>query len=320
MGILAVTTATAEAAKAVAEIWGKLNTSRTCLLEVTNDTDQVLRVAGDSHSHGGFAEPPSLEIPARTTDVFGSQSKSGSVMTGTEGTVTYRVGDLPTTLRISWDNPFTGSNTGSATLEGEQRFAFHAGCVVGAGNSAHLKYELRPVDMHGHAVYGGILERWAGLRYSDGPLGFPVSNEEGVPDGVGRYVKFERGIIYWHPDPNVGAHAVWGRIGTRWEQLGREQFGYPITDELPTPDGRGRYNHFRKFAADGHVYDASIYWTVATDAHEIYGAIRAKWASLGWERSRLGYPVGAEEDYQGGRLQRFQSGSLFWNGHDVEVR
>jgi LGFP repeat len=319
MGLLAAAGAAAALAKNVSEVWARLNTSRTCLLEITNQTDRPLRVLDHAHDHGGFAEPPSFEIPPHTTDVFGSQSKAGSVMTGTEGGVRYRIGDLATTLRVGWDNPWAGGNDSSATLDGPDRLAFHVGSITGAGDNAHMKYELRPVDMRGHAVYGAILERWAALRYSDGPLGFPVMSEAGVPDGVGRYVNFEGGAIYWHPDPNVGAHAVWGDIGARWHQIGKEQFGYPVTDETATPDGVGRYNHFRKFVP-GNTYDASIYWTPTTKAHEVYGAIRHKWATMGWERSHLGYPVAAEADFEGGRLQRFQGGALFWNGHDVVVR
>ena len=62
--------------------------------------------------------------------------------------------------------------------------------------------------------------------------------------------------------------------------------GFPVTDELGTPDGRGRFNHFE---------GGSIYWTPQTHAHEVHGAIRDKWASMGWERSRLGYPIGDEK-------------------------
>ena len=315
---LAAAGAAAGVAKATAEMWAKLNTARTCLLEVTNKTDHVLRVVSHAHPHGGFAVPPSQEIPARTVDLYGSQSKGGSVMTGTEGSVTYRIGDLDTRMTIGWNNPFVGGNECTGRLDGEQRFAFHFDRVCGSGDKAHMKYELRPVDMRGHAVYGAILEKWALLRYSAGPLGYPVTSEAGLSDGAGRFTNFERGTIYWHP--RIGtAYAVWGLIGARWAQLGRERFGYPVTDELPTPDGVGRYNHFRKFI-NGAPHDASIYWTQATGAHEVYGAIRARWAALGWERSHLRYPVSAEVDFQGGRLQRFQSGALFWNGREVSVR
>lgn len=93
--------------------------------------------------------------------------------------------------------------------------------------------------------------------------------------------------------------------------MGREAFGYPITDEEPTADGRGRFNHFQALHLAGKP-TASIHWHPDAGTHPTYGAIRAKWAELGWERSHLGYPVADEEDRDGGRLQRFQGGSLFW--------
>jgi hypothetical protein len=41
------------------------------------------------------------------------------------------------------------------------------------------------------------------------------------------------------------------------------------------------------------------------------GVFQSKWAETGWERSRLGCPISPEQDEAGGRLQRFQLGSLF---------
>ena len=37
------------------------------------------------------------------------------------------------------------------------------------------------------------------------------------------------------------------------------------------------------------------------------------WASLGWERSRLGYPTTDEFSVTGGRRSTFQHGYIFWN-------
>jgi uncharacterized protein with LGFP repeats len=118
-------------------------------------------------------------------------------------------------------------------------------------------------------------------------------------------------MISWRPQ--TGAHGVWGLIGARWWELGAEQFGYPLTDETGVPDGVGHFNHFRAFGPDdAPIGDKSIYWHPDTGAHEIFGAIRDKWASMGWETSHLGYPTSGELDEGGGRVQHFQHGSLFW--------
>src|SRR6202012_2078020 len=106
-------------------------------------------------------------------------------------------------------------------------------------------------------------------------------------DGRGRSRDFQNGSIFW--TPQTGAHEVHGDIRVKWAQLGgtRGFLGYPITDETGTPDGRGRYNHFQ---------GGSIYSTPFTGAHEVHGAIRQKWAALGWEHSTLGYPISDETE------------------------
>src|SRR5205807_1559835 len=83
--------------------------------------------------------------------------------------------------------------------------------------------------------------------------------------------------------------------------------GDPTTDETATPDGVGRFNHFAN--------DGSIYWTPSTGAWSIHGGIRAQWASLGWERSVLGYPTTDESGAPDGvgRFNHFaNSGSIYW--------
>lgn len=76
--------------------------------------------------------------------------------------------------------------------------------------------------------------------------------------------------------------------------------------ETATPDGRGRYNHFE---------GGSIYWTPETGAHEVHGAIRGKWSSMGWERSLLGYPLTDETATPDGRgrYNHFEGGSVYWS-------
>lgn len=99
---------------------------------------------------------------------------------------------------------------------------------------------------------------------------------------------------------------VTGAIRDKWIQLGAATsfLGEPLTDESPTPDGIGRFNHFQ---------GGSIYWTLGTGAHdEVHGAIRDKWASMGFERSFLRYPTSDEEDAPGGRISHFEGGSITW--------
>ena len=75
----------------------------------------------------------------------------------------------------------------------------------------------------------------------------------------------------------------------------------------PCPDGNGFFRHFWN--------NGSIYWTPSTGAHVVQGAIREKWASLGWERSFLGYPVtdqiAGQNPQTTGAFQFFQGGAIF---------
>jgi len=131
-------------------------------------------------------------------------------------------------------------------------------------------------------VWGAIRQKWAQLRWETGPLGYPVTDEPATPDGIGRFNHFTGGSIYWYP--TLGAFAVWGAIRQKWAQLSWElgPLGYPVTDETPTPDRVGRFNHFT---------GGSIYWHPSRGAFSVRGAIRDKWAALRWEGGPLGYPI-----------------------------
>jgi uncharacterized protein with LGFP repeats len=169
-------------------------------------------------------------------------------------------------------------------------------------------------------VIGAIHDKWVALG-SEGGFGAPLDDERPTYDGKGRTQDFAGGgIISWHPA--LGAFGVYGGICKRWLEIGREAFGYPITDESGCPDKRGRFNHFRKLDLPGGPTDASIYWTPQTGAHEVFGGIREYWVSQGWERGPLGYPIDAERDGSVGykRVQSFEHGQVVWgNGPTITV-
>jgi uncharacterized protein with LGFP repeats len=148
--------------------------------------------------------------------------------------------------------------------------------------------------------------KYAQLGGATGFLGAAVTAEATTPDGIGRYRHYQGGSIYWAAA--TGAHEVHGAIRGKWSSLGWERsfLGYPLTDETATPDGVGRYNHFQ---------GGSVYWTAATGAFEVHGAIRGKWSSLGWERSFLGYPTSDEQSTEDGtgRFSEFEHGSIYWS-------
>ena len=155
------------------------------------------------------------------------------------------------------------------------------------------------------AIYGLIFDKWAQMGGSRSVLGNPITDELPAARG-GRYNEFPNGgFIYWHP--NYGAQAVYGQIGQKWNQLGRENgVGYPLTSERSGANG-GRFNEFE----DGKY----IYWHPSTGAFLVYGDIAKQWNSMGRERSRLGYPISDEQAVgsAGQRVSYFQGGAIYWN-------
>ena len=104
-----------------------------------------------------------------------------------------------------------------------------------------------------HEVRGAIRDKWDQLRWENGPLGFP-SSDEFAAGGDGRGSHFEHGSIYW--TPRLGAHEIHGAIRNAWSDLGWEngRLGYPLTDEQ-NASGADRVSFFQ---------DGAIYWSLTT--------------------------------------------------------
>lgn len=156
----------------------------------------------------------------------------------------------------------------------------------------------------GACTQGAIDAKYKELGGPGGVLGWCLTPETPTLDGVGRFNHFQFGSIFWHPD--LGPSAVWGDIRVKWAALDWEVgfLGYPITDELPTRDGLGRFNHFQH---------GSIYWHPATGPHDIKGPIRDRWAETDWEMGPLGFPTSGEQSTPDGwRFNTFQHGTIRW--------
>lgn len=166
----------------------------------------------------------------------------------------------------------------------------------------------QPIDSFGNIVIDPSLltpeqrienKRNASPFLGDEKIYFPIPRHDG---NIVRY--YEYGCIW---DTALGTFEIHGDIYKKWLALGGDKFGIPTTDEKGCPDGRGRYNHFGQ---------ASIYWTQQTGAWEVHGAIRDKWASLGWEQSFVGYPISDEFttiDFPNTHTNNFEKGYILWN-------
>ncbi|MGW4230419.1 LGFP repeat-containing protein [Streptomyces sp. NPDC004980] len=149
-----------------------------------------------------------------------------------------------------------------------------------------------------------IDDKWGQIQWIGPPADAGAGSGEGPnPDGRGSSRDYANGSIYW--SQGTGAHEVHGDIRVRYAQAGGSGgfLGYPLTDETVCPDGVGRFNHFE---------GGSVYWTPQTGAHEVHGAIRDLWSTMGWERGYLGYPTTDETGAGDSRSSRFQRGHVSW--------
>jgi peptidoglycan/xylan/chitin deacetylase (PgdA/CDA1 family) len=177
--------------------------------------------------------------------------------------------------------------------------------VAGGGNGAYSDFS-RDASIFwspgtgAHVIRGAIRGRWTALGKEWG-LGFPVTDE--VSAGGAAVQTFTGGEIDW--SSATGAHAVVGAIRQRWTELGAgPALGLPLTEELALGTGGGVYQLFQQ---------CKFFWSPATGAQPVRGAIRATYESLGSEWSRLGLPTSAEYAIPGGWRQEFAHGQLSWD-------
>lgn len=137
---------------------------------------------------------------------------------------------------------------------------------------------------------------------ANGWIGDCITPEYSVAGGLAQ--DFRNGRIYF--TSGTGAQPVAGRIAGAYMNTGAAAgpLGFPRTQELGTPDGRGRFNHFQ---------NGSIYWTPQTGAHPVSGDILTEWSAQGWEGGPLGYPTADEIATPGkpGKVQGFEIGAMY---------
>jgi LGFP repeat/Metallo-peptidase family M12B Reprolysin-like len=158
---------------------------------------------------------------------------------------------------------------------------------------------------------GALRTRWGALGWERGMLGYPVGDTAcGLRDG-GCLQKFQGAWLY--SSASTGAFFVRGAIRDRWAAAGWEtgSLGYPTSDEVCGLRDGGCFQNFQHGA---------VYWSPATGAHTVSGAIRTTWGNGGWERGALGYPVAEPRTAGADTVQRFQHGTLTLSGADGRVR
>ncbi len=154
-------------------------------------------------------------------------------------------------------------------------------------------------------VWGAVGGAYTSVGGSSGPLGYPVTAETELSGNAGRVQRFQGGLITWSAP--TGAHVVWGAVLSTWTATGQHTgfLGLPVADEQTLPDGRGKVARFQ---------GGSVYWSPASGAQPVGGAIAGAWTATGSVSGPLGYPTTGELPVAGGgRLQRFQGGVTVWS-------
>lgn len=154
-----------------------------------------------------------------------------------------------------------------------------------------------------HGVKGGVLSEYASLKWEQGKLGFPTSDENALRGGASQV--FQNGQIHW--TGSTGAHATFGAIQGYWSGLGWENgwLGYPTGDELSVKGGVSQT-----------FQGGTVFWKRASgQTHGVRGGILGKYADLKWEQGKLGFPVSDENTglRNGGASQVFEHGQIHWS-------
>jgi hypothetical protein len=126
-------------------------TGRGATIQVENNSDHSLFYTSTQWYSGNFAGPWPLQndkISPGSAACFGAQSTG--FMTGVEAWISFTAyyGDDPTSMAplfnfsIFVDNPFYGSNTANAAIQGPYGSQYAARYGVGGGSAANFVYQL----------------------------------------------------------------------------------------------------------------------------------------------------------------------------------
>jgi len=129
--------------------------------------------------------------------------------------------------------------------------------------------------------------------------------------------------FFYYSNKTKTASANWGAVRDKYIKAGYEfgELGWPEQSEILLPDAVG---FFQKF---NHGF---IYWNPRHGAYVVLNKIFSAWAPTGWEKGKLGYPVGdyvvqpvnkAKEysPYRENGYQKFERGVIFYQQPEAAV-
>ncbi|WP_432543089.1 CAP domain-containing protein [Kineococcus sp. SYSU DK002] len=152
----------------------------------------------------------------------------------------------------------------------------------------------------GIPVKGAILQGYAATGANSGYLGLPMGRELGPLRAGGYGQHFAGGSIYW--SGTTGSAVVRGAVRDRWAATGWENgwLGYPTGQEFNVRDGVAQ-----------RFQGGIVYWSPATGAHALGGAVLDAYRAAGYENGPLGFPTTTATSLPAGSYAHFQHGSVY---------
>ncbi|QOC55719.1 lysin A [Gordonia phage Archimedes] len=157
-----------------------------------------------------------------------------------------------------------------------------------------------------------VAKNWIGKRLAvAGNAGESIVRRNGKE--IGRFVEYENAHVYWKSGTNAAYAVPHGGIFESWAALGWEagELGFPILRHKVVQGGS-----VQAFQGGTLLVQAG-----KTQGFYVHGEIGKNYAAMGWEQSRLGYPLSNEEKVEGtdNIRQLFQGGTLRWSPSGVIV-
>lgn len=186
-----------------------------------------------------------------------------------------------------------------------------------------------------------------GVSSSDGPAAQEVlqwllaTDEHGNRDALLRrfgimYVIYNKQVFEsyrpqkgWQPYTGASPHTDHVHFSFSWDGALERTSWWTATPPRPTPAIDAQYRRLGgaasylgkqvgvEYAVAGgrarHYQYGEIYWSAATGAKAVHGAIRDKYLAFGGPASVLGLPISDEYAVRNGRTSAFSGGQIYWS-------
>jgi len=153
---------------------------------------------------------------------------------------------------------------------------------------------------------GPIRDRWSQTGYQNGKMGYPTGPVTITSDNKTSWQPYQNGYIVW--SEQTGAWESKGAIRDYWAKLDYQAgvMGYPTGPVITTSDSKTSWQSYQ---------NGYIIWGDNSGAWESKGAIRDRWAQLGYQNGTAGFPIDNEryDPNTNTWSQRYQNGVIYYS-------